>query len=90
MGYNVNPIGSGSFDPPILCSAGLIARCVDQRLRLDNQRLVGWNDRKLHPEVQVFGTYDRSQGLVMYGRQVFIGYGCGIRGFELVKVEDPL
>ena len=80
-----HPIPYGSYDPPILSSAGLVARCTDERLYLDHQR-TGWNDRKLHPRVPVLEVYDRPQGLVQYGRRIVHGQGLGLRSY-LIELE---
>ncbi|HSS50430.1 MAG TPA: hypothetical protein VLX28_15945 [Thermoanaerobaculia bacterium] len=71
----------GSFDPPLISSAGVIAR-LQGMLTLDNQG-IGWNDAVLHPSSPVPGVYDRSQGIAMFGRQVYIGHGLGVRSYRL-------
>jgi hypothetical protein len=71
----------GSFDPPLVCSAGVIAR-LQGMLCLDNQG-IGWDDSELHPKVPVPGIYDRTQGIAMFGRQVYIGHGLGVRSYRL-------
>ncbi|NJL27209.1 MAG: hypothetical protein HC897_04625 [Thermoanaerobaculia bacterium] len=75
----------GSFDPPLLCAAGVIAR-LQGKLVLDNQG-IGWNSDVLHPHVAIPGTYDRAQGIAMFGRQVFIGHGLGVRSYRVVLGE---
>lgn len=76
----------GSFDPPLVSSAGVIAR-LQGMLCLDNQG-IGWDDAELHPRVLVPGIYDRAQGITMFGRQVYIGHGLGVRSYRL-DLERP-
>lgn len=76
----------GSFDPPLVSSAGVIAR-LQGMLCLDNQG-IGWDDSELHPKVPVPGIYDRTQGIAMFGRQVYIGHGLGVRSYRL-DLERP-
>lgn len=71
----------GSFDPPLVSSAGIVAR-LQGMLALDNQG-IGWNDATLHPSVPVPGIYDRTQGIAMFGRQIYIGHGLGVRSYRL-------
>ncbi len=65
--------GTGSYDPPIACSAGVVAR-LRGRISLDNKE-AGWNeDGDLHPSAPVSGSYDRPQGIAMFGRRIYIGH----------------
>ncbi len=76
------PMPSGSHDPPIVCSAGVIARI--QGYMCMSSRRIGWDDRDLHPRAPVPGIYDKPQGIAMFGRRVYIGHGLGVRAYRLV------
>lgn len=77
----------GSYDPPLVCSAGVVAR-LQGKIAIDNQG-IGWDDSVLHPSTPVPGIYDKPQGIAMFGRQVFIGHGLGVRSYSLVKELRP-
>lgn len=76
----------GSYDVPVLCSAGVVAR-LQGSVCIDSQGL-GWSDEAFQPRVPVPGLYQRAQGLAMFGRRVYIGQGLGVRSFR-IDVEEP-
>jgi len=71
----------GSYDVPLLCSAGVVAR-LRGSIRLDCQGL-GWSDESYQPKVPVPGLYQRAQGMAMFGRRVYIGQGMGVRSYRI-------
>jgi len=83
---DTHPIPHGSYDPPILSSAGMIAR-TKNHLYLD-YRGTGWGVGKLHPDVPMSGEYHRAQGLVQYGRRIILGHGLGLQSFHLEPVRE--
>lgn len=76
----------GSFDVPLLCSAGVVAR-LQGSVCLDSQGL-GWSDEAYQPRVPVPGLYQRAQGMAMFGRRVYIGHGMGVRSYR-IDIEEP-
>jgi hypothetical protein len=77
----------GSYDVPLLCAGGVIAR-LQGSVTLDSQGL-GWSDEVFRPQAEVPGLYQRSQGMAMFGRRVYIGHGMGVRSFLLEIKEIP-
>ena len=76
----------GSFDVPVLCSAGVVAR-LPGSVCLDSQGL-GWSDEAYQPRVPLPGLYQRAQGMAMFGRRVYIGHGMGVRSYR-IDIEEP-
>lgn len=78
------PIPHGSYDPPVICSAGAVTRCRDGYLRLDNQE-IGWSTEggELHPRVAVEGGYEGPQGIAMFGRRIYVGQGTRVLCFQI-------
>jgi hypothetical protein len=70
----------GSWDAPLLCSAGVLAR-VPGSLQLLSHGL-GWRPRSSSIQ-RLELRYTRPQGLALYGRRVFLGAGMGLRAFLL-------
>ncbi len=71
----------GSWDAPVLCSAGAVARLQDY-VFLDSQG-IGWSSEVFQSKARATGTYERSQGVAIFGRRVFIGHGLGVRSYRL-------
>lgn len=71
----------GSADPPILCSAGLIAR-TNMGIYVHSAPL-GWSQDPGTASVRLPGNYRRRQGLAMLGRRVFVGHGTGVTAIDL-------
>lgn len=77
----------GSYDVPLLCAGGVISR-LQGSVTLDSQGL-GWSDEVFRPQAEVPGLYQRSQGMAMFGRRIYIGHGMGVRSFLLEIKEIP-
>jgi hypothetical protein len=75
----------GSYDVPIICSAGVIAR-LQGSVSIDFQGL-GWSDETFQPKAAVPGLYQSAQGMAMFGRRIYVGHGLGVRS-HLVLVEE--
>lgn len=71
----------GSVDPPILCSAGMIAR-TNLGLFVHSAPC-GWSQEGGTASIRLPGTYRRRQGLAMLGRRVFVGHGVGIAAIDI-------
>jgi hypothetical protein len=74
----------GSFDAPLVTSAGVVSR-VPGRLHLDTQGL-DWSDAS-RSQVLLEGRYERAGGLALFGRQVFVGTGMGVRCFTITRKQ---
>ncbi|MDP2341430.1 MAG: hypothetical protein Q8O67_10750 [Deltaproteobacteria bacterium] len=72
----------GSFDPPLVTSAGVISR-VPGYLHLDTQGL-DWSDYS-RSQIHLEGRYERAGGLALFGRKVFVGVGMGVRCFTITR-----
>ncbi len=77
----------GSYDVPIICSAGVIAR-LQGSVSIDFQGL-GWSDETFQPKATVPGLYQRAQGMAMFGRRIYIGHGMGVRSYLVLVEEIP-
>ncbi len=66
----------GTWDQPILCGAGVIAR-VPGALHL-MARGLGWGSQR-RSRLSLPVRYAAKQGLAIFGRRVFIGVGLGVR-----------
>jgi hypothetical protein len=75
----------GSYDVPLVCSAGVIAR-LQGSVCIDFQGL-GWSDESFQPKVPVPGLYQMAQGMAMFGRRIYMGHGMGVRSY-LVSIEE--
>ncbi len=76
----------GSWDTPVVTSAGVIAR-VPGSIHLLN-RGMGWADRA-SPRLALPVRYAGTQGLAIFGRRVFVGVGLGVRCFVMEPEEVP-
>ncbi|MDP9119999.1 MAG: hypothetical protein M3O15_01305 [Acidobacteriota bacterium] len=76
---------AGSFDVPLLCSAGVIAR-LQSSICIEPQGL-GWSDASAQPKAPIPGLYQMTQGMAMFGRRVYIGHGMGVRSY-VVEIEE--
>jgi hypothetical protein len=77
----------GSYDVPLVCSAGVIAR-LQGSVCIDFQGL-GWSDESFQPKAPVPGLYQTGQGMAMFGRRIYIGHGMGVRSFVIDIEEVP-
>lgn len=75
----------GSADPPILCSAGIVAR-TNLGVYV-NSRPVGWSQEAGDRFIPLASTERRRQGLAMLGRRVFVGHGTGVVAIDLEPKE---
>lgn len=71
----------GSFDPPVISSAGVLARTAGA-LFCDGGN-TQWGHR-IERAALDNTQYDRPQGIALFGRQVFVGCGGAVLGFDLV------
>jgi hypothetical protein len=76
----------GSYDVPVLSSAGVVAR-LQGSVCLDSQGL-GWSDETFQTKVPIPGRYQRAQGLAMFGRRVYAGEAMGVRSYR-IDVQEP-
>ncbi len=78
---------AGSHEAPIITSAGVISR-LEGSLCLDSQG-IGWNDESFQVKAAVPGLYQGRQGMAVFGRQIFIGYGPGVKSYRIDLAEAP-
>lgn len=67
---------AGSFDPPVLCGAGILVR-VNGSVRADATG-IGWSEASQYTACPVDGLYEKQQGIALYGRSLFVGVGAGV------------
>lgn len=72
----------GSWDPPIITGAGVIARVSGSVQLMSNG--MGWHAMRTE-RAAVHSRYNEAQGLALYGRRVFYGRGMGVGCFLLSK-----
>lgn len=75
----------GSADPPMLCSAGVIAR-TNLGVYLHSDGL-GWSQAGGRRFVPLPSTERRRQGLAILGRRIFVGLGTGVVAIDLEPKE---
>lgn len=75
----------GSYEAPIVCSAGVVSR-LGGSLCVDTQG-IGWNDASFQLKVTLPGIYEGRQGMAMFGRRIYIGYGPGVKSYRLAVTE---
>lgn len=83
---NEGGAGRGSFDPPVINSAGVIAR-TSGALFCDGGN-TRWAHRVLRmtlPNVR----YERAQGLALFGRAALIGCGGSVHCVDLLPPKEP-
>ncbi|MED5372434.1 MAG: hypothetical protein VX899_15545 [Myxococcota bacterium] len=76
----------GSWDAPVICSAGVLAR-VQGRVQLLEQGLP-WG-RSQRPSVALPVRYPRPQGLALYGRLLIMGVSMGLQALRIVPEGRP-